>query len=233
MKNTQGAYQMKSIWWVVALAVFALIFLLFPFIEVEYVEKEPVTETEVYYETEPHQECHQVPYKVPNSGRARSSDGIPPAPPPYPSPYDYDIEWRTECGTEYTEVKKLREVVISEGVTKTKRIGMLENWWLHIHPPPFRPILTTGLSNKTSSPFNINTKEWVINWSYVSESEHPERAFFSFFVYPAEETTLYIESVVLPEETSGSIHSHAGSGEYYLSVEASNVKYWRILIKPA
>jgi len=229
MKNTQGAYQMKSIWWIVALAVFALIFLLFPFIEVEYVEKEPVTATEVYYETEPYQECHKVPYTV--------WEPIPPIPPINPSPYDYNTkwrtEWRTECVTEYTKVKKLREVVISEGVTKTKRISMFENWWIHIHPPPFSPILTTGFSNETTSPFDINTKEWVINWSYVPESEHPERAFFGFFVYPAGETTLYVESVVLPEETSGSIHSHAGSGRYYLSVEASNVEYWRILIKPA
>jgi len=203
---------MKSIWWVVALAVFALIILLFPFIEVEYVEKEPVTETEVYYETEPYQECHQV----------QASKHLPPY-----------TGWRTECVTEYTKVKKLREVVISEGVTKTKWISMFENWWLHTHPPPFRPILTTGFSNKTTSPFNINTKEWVINWSYAPESEHSERAFFGFFVYPVEETTLYVESVVLPQGTSGSIYSHAGPGEYYLSVEASNVEYWRILIKPA
>jgi len=228
MKNTQGAYQMKSIWWVVALAVFALIILLFPFIEVEYVEKEPVTETEVYYEMEPYLECHEVPYTV--------WEPIPPLPPVDPSTHynsKWRTEWRTECDTEYTKVKKLREVVISEAVTKTKRIGMFKNWWLHTHPPPFRPILTTGFSNKTTSPFNINTKEWVINWSYVPESDHSERAFFGFFIYPAEEATPYAESLVLPQETSGSIHSDAGPGEYYLEVEASNVEYWRILIKPA
>jgi len=216
---------MKSIWWVTALVIFALIFLLFPVIEVQYVEKEPVTETEVYYETEAYQECYEAPY-------IESDEGF-----PLPS-FDggggrhSETKWRTECITKYRKVKKLREVIISEGVIKTKRIGMFENFWTHIHPPPFRPILTTGFTNKTTSPLNINTKEWVINWSYVPESEHLERAFFGFFVYPAGETTLYVESVVLSEETSGSIHSHAGSGEYYLEVEASNVEYWRILIRP-
>jgi len=215
---------MKRIWWVVALVVFAVIFLLFPFIEVEYVEKEPVTETEVYYETEHYQECYEVPYT--------GWEPIPPFPGINPSTR-YNTKWRTECVTEYTEVKKLREVVISEVVIKTKRVGMFENLWIHYHPPPFRPILTTGFTNKTTSPFKINTKEWVINWSYAPESEHFERAFFGFFVYPIEETTLYVESVVLPQGTSGSIHSHAGPGEYYLSVGASNVEYWRILIEPA
>jgi len=200
---------------IIVLAIAALIVFLFPFIEVEYVEKEPVTETEVYYETEPYQECHQVQYFNPFPQVGKPKTG-----------------WRTECVTKYTKVKKLREVVISEGVIGTRKVSILEQLWIHIHPPPFRPILTTGFSNKTTSPFTINTKEWVINWSYVPESEHPERAFFGFSVYPAGETTLYVESAVLPEETSGSIHSHAGSGEYYLEVEASNVEYWRILIRP-
>jgi len=184
---------------IIVLAIAALIVFLFPFIEVEYVEKEPVTETEVYYETEAYHVQHYNP---------------------------------TEVVTKYRTVKKLREVVISEGVIGTRKVSILEQLWIHIHPPPFRPILTTGFSNKTTSPFNINTKEWVINWSYVPESKHPERAFFGFSVYPAGETTHYVESAVLPEETTGSIHSHAGSGEYYLEVEASNVEYWRILIRP-
>ena len=94
----------------------------------------------------------------------------------------------------------------------------------------FQPIVITGSGTKTSPPFKITTEEWIVNWSYTSDD--PEFAVFSFFIFPRGELTIFVESVMFPEGTSGSTYSYAGPGEYYIKIAAANIKSWTITIKP-
>ena len=99
-------------------------------------------------------------------------------------------------------------------------------------PTTFEPIVLTGSGSKTSPPFTVTTDEWIIDWSYTSDD--PEwYVVFGFFVYPRGETTSFVESILFPQNTNGSTYSYAGSGEYYIKVEASNIKSWNITIRPA
>lgn len=99
-------------------------------------------------------------------------------------------------------------------------------------PATFEPIVITGSGDKTSSPFTVTTKEWVIDWSYVPDPQYPEFAVFGFSIYPRGETAIYVESVLFPEGTSGSTYSYAGAGEYYIKVSVANVKSWKVIISP-
>jgi uncharacterized repeat protein (TIGR02543 family) len=96
----------------------------------------------------------------------------------------------------------------------------------------FKPIVITGISDKTSAPFEVTTQEWIIDWSYIPGHEYPEYAIFGFFVYPRGDTVDYVESVTLPESTSGSTYSYAGPGEYYVKVICANIRSWKITIRP-
>lgn len=100
-------------------------------------------------------------------------------------------------------------------------------------PETFSPITFTGSSDKTTSPFEVTTEEWIIDWSYVPDSEYPEYAAFGFFIYPRGETAMYVESISSPGSTSDSTYSYAGSGEYYITVLCANVESWEIIIRPA
>jgi len=210
---------MKSIWWVVGLAVFALIFLLFPLLEVEHVDKELVVGEGTYYEMEMDVQYYNCYYTSEWTGKEMTPRRI--------------CKPLTSPVTTYRQVAKTGEVVKVQDISTTEKVGLLEDMWIHTFSTPFSPIAITGSEGKTSETFTVNTKEWLIEWIYVPDPNHPESNSFGFLIYPAEETTLYVESVVLPEETSGSIHSHAGPGEYYVTVEATNIRSWGILIKPA
>ena len=98
-------------------------------------------------------------------------------------------------------------------------------------PTTFEPIIITGSGDKTSSPFTVTTREWIIDWSY--KTSQPDYAMFSFFVYPRGETALFVESVLFPSDTSGSTYSYAGAGGYYIKVLAANITSWTIIIRPA
>lgn len=95
----------------------------------------------------------------------------------------------------------------------------------------FEPIAITGTANATSQPFKVNTEEWVANWSYVPLTEYPELAVFQFFVYPEEGASMFTGFMMVHEGTSGS-YSHAGAGEYHITVVADNVISWEIVISP-
>ena len=219
---------MKSIWWVVALAVFAVIFLLFPVIEVTHFDKELVIGNETYYEMETDVEyrptgvMEEYPCYKNVSILGETSKILSPC---YRPIYEPVVTHR--------QVAKTGEVVKVQDISTTERIGMFENLWIHTFSPPFSPIAITGSVPKTSEPFTVNTKEWVIDWAYVPNPNHPEGNFFSFVVTAQGETTSDVESMLFAEETSGSILSHAGPGEYYVTVEATNIRSWGILIKPA
>ena len=100
-----------------------------------------------------------------------------------------------------------------------------------IRPVTFEPITITGSGDKTSPPFTVTTEEWIIDWSYITDDL--SYSVFSFFVYPRGETAIFIESVLFPQETSGSTYSYAGQGDYYIKVSAGNINSWEIVIKPA
>ena len=100
-----------------------------------------------------------------------------------------------------------------------------------IKPVTFEPITITGSGDKTSPPFTVTTEEWTIDWSYITDDL--SYSVFSFFVYPRGETAIFIESVLFPQETSGSTYSYAGQGDYYIKVSAGNINSWEIVIKPA
>ena len=99
-------------------------------------------------------------------------------------------------------------------------------------PVTFEPIIFTGSSDKTTPPFEVTTDEWVIDWSYIPDPEYPEYAVFGFYIYPRGETVSYVESMVFPEDTSGSTYSYAGPGEYYVKVSSGNIESWEITIRP-
>ncbi len=96
----------------------------------------------------------------------------------------------------------------------------------------FESIIITGDANKTSQPFKITTKEWTADWSYVPLSEYPELATFQFYIFPEGKTAMFVDSMILSKGTSGSLHSDAGAGEYYIRVVADNLKNWEIVISP-
>jgi hypothetical protein len=73
---------------------------------------------------------------------------------------------------------------------------------------------------------------WVINWSFVPDSEYPDLAVLGFYVYPRGETAAYVESVAMPSGTSGSTYSYAGPGDYYVKVISANIESWTIIITP-
>ena len=96
----------------------------------------------------------------------------------------------------------------------------------------FSPVTFTGTSDKTTSPFEVTTSEWIVDWSYVPDPEYPEYAVFQFFVYPRGETVNFVEAMISPGDTNGSTYSYAGSGEYYIKVYCGNVDSWEITIRP-
>lgn len=95
------------------------------------------------------------------------------------------------------------------------------------------PITFNGSGERTTPPFTVTTSEWIIDWSYVPDYDFPGTASFGLFVYPRGGEEDYVESVVLPKATEGSIHSYAGPGEYYIEVFCGNVESWTIGIRPS
>lgn len=95
----------------------------------------------------------------------------------------------------------------------------------------FEPVIITGSGSNTTPPFTVTTSDWIIDWSYTSD--YKGLKVFAFFVYPMDEPAMYVESLLLSQADSGSIYSHAGRGEYYLAIQATNIQSWQIIIRPA
>ena len=99
------------------------------------------------------------------------------------------------------------------------------------HSATFNRIVLTGSGDKNTPPFEVTTDEWIIDWSYDTDSKYPG---FSFFVYPRGETTSYVERISDgDEETNGTTYIYADPGEYYIKVLAANLRSWKITIRPA
>jgi len=95
-----------------------------------------------------------------------------------------------------------------------------------VAPPPLEPVQFTGSANFTSKPFEINTKEWQINWKYKAKAL-PN---FVLYVYPEGEKAAFVEMVKRPraKEGSGSTYLYTGPGRYYVKVITQKNPNWEV-----
>ena len=93
--------------------------------------------------------------------------------------------------------------------------------------PPLVRLEFSGSKDFTGEPFDINTKEWQVNWEYkVVEKKVPN---FVLHVYPEGDKVNWIEMVKTPRfDASGSTYLYKGKGRYYIKVTARNIDNWRV-----
>ena len=95
--------------------------------------------------------------------------------------------------------------------------------------PPSESVNFTGSADFTSEPFDINTKEWQINWEYKAEEKKP--LIFVLYVYPEGDKVNWIEMVKGPTfNASGNTYLYKGEGRYYIKVRAKNLANWQVEI---
>lgn len=97
---------------------------------------------------------------------------------------------------------------------------------LGLAPPPLEPLKLSGTGNFTSKPFEINTKEWQVNWKYKAKAL-PN---FVLYVYPEGEKVQFVEMVKRPraKEGSGSTYLYTGPGRYYVKVITQKNPDWEV-----
>ena len=95
--------------------------------------------------------------------------------------------------------------------------------------PPLEPVKFTGSTDFTSEPFDINTKEWQINWEYKAEEKKPLN--FVLYVYPEGDKVNWLEMVKGPTfNANGNTYLYKGEGRYYIKVMAKNLANWQVEI---
>jgi hypothetical protein len=100
---------------------------------------------------------------------------------------------------------------------------------LQLASQTLEPVKLTGSADFTSEPFEINTKEWQINWGYKGEEKKPLN--FILYVYPEGDKVNWIEMVKGPTfDASGSTYLYKGKGKYYIKVRAKNLANWQVEI---
>jgi hypothetical protein len=93
--------------------------------------------------------------------------------------------------------------------------------------PPLARVEFSGAKDFTSEPFEINTKEWQINWEYKAEEKKVPN--FVLHVYPEGDKANWIEMVKTPRfDASGNTYLYKGQGRYYIKVTARNIANWRV-----
>jgi hypothetical protein len=94
-------------------------------------------------------------------------------------------------------------------------------------PPPLEGLKFSGSKDFASEAFEINTKEWQINWEYKAvEKKTPN---FVLHVYPEGDKVNWIEMVKTPLfDASGSTYLYKGKGRYYVKVTARNIETWKV-----
>jgi hypothetical protein len=99
---------------------------------------------------------------------------------------------------------------------------------LGVAPTPLEPINLSGTEDFTSEPFDVNTREWQINWQYKAAVKRGYN--FVLTVYPEGDEANYTEMVVSPPlpEGSGSTYLYKGKGRYYIKVRAKKIADWQI-----
>ncbi len=94
-------------------------------------------------------------------------------------------------------------------------------------PPPLDSLNFSGSKDFTGEPFEINTREWQINWEYKAEEKKP--ATFVLYVYPEGDKVNWIEMVKGPAfNANGSTYIYKGKGKYYVKVRANNLANWKV-----
>lgn len=96
-------------------------------------------------------------------------------------------------------------------------------------PAPLEGLKFSGSKDFIGEPFEINTKEWQINWEYKAvEKKVPN---FVLHVYPAGDKVNWIEMVKTPRfDARGSTYLYKGNGKYYVKVTARNIANWQVQV---
>ena len=95
----------------------------------------------------------------------------------------------------------------------------------------FEPITISGEGEAKSDPFQIPDRQWVVDWSYVSDT--PDIAIFNVFIYLNRKIQYYVSEIKPSTETSGSQEIHFGPGEYFIEVYPYNINSWELIVRPA
>jgi hypothetical protein len=96
----------------------------------------------------------------------------------------------------------------------------------------FSPVTFTGSSDSNTALFTA-PDSFLIEWSYSPQPGMEDIASFGYFLYPAGETVMYVDSMVFPSSASGSSYCYAGAGQYYFEVICNAVTNWTITVSPA
>jgi len=94
----------------------------------------------------------------------------------------------------------------------------------------FEPIIISGEGEAKSDPFQIPNRQWVIDWSYTSDT--PDIAIFNVFIYLNRQIQYYVAEIKPTTETSGSQEIHFGPGEYFIEIYPYHINNWELIIKP-
>jgi hypothetical protein len=91
----------------------------------------------------------------------------------------------------------------------------------------------TGSSDQTSSNFSIDAEEWRLQWSYTSDPNFPDLAFFGVIVYPQGEGAASIDSFYVngSSQTSGTEIIHEGMNNYHLEILVANIPSYTIAVQ--
>jgi len=93
-------------------------------------------------------------------------------------------------------------------------------------PTPTAVIVFTGQADKDTSSFHVSGSSFTIGWN--TQSDSPEYAGFSIYVYPEGETALYACSADFDGVGSDSTVCHAGPGDFWIAVLTANLGSWRV-----
>jgi hypothetical protein len=95
----------------------------------------------------------------------------------------------------------------------------------------FEPLIISGEGNYKSEPFNIPDRQWLVEWSYTSDT--PDIAVFNVFIYLNRWMPYFVAAIDQSPENSGSQVILFGPGEYYIDVRPNNIESWKLIIRPA
>jgi len=85
-----------------------------------------------------------------------------------------------------------------------------------------------GSTDKTTRVFEVPSGTWRINWTYTGG----EFAYFSFFVFPEDETVGYVEFVQSSHPNGSDVtHIYEGPGGFHVKVNAANIDEWTLIIE--
>jgi hypothetical protein len=106
------------------------------------------------------------------------------------------------------------------------------NWQVEVvragvSKPLTSPTTFSGTTDTTTKPFKIRGKEFKVSYTIEPiKALGYEGAAHTIALYPRGETENYIDTSLVGAGTGSRVHK--GAGEYYLKVECTMVKSWRI-----